>query len=182
MRTVLALILLVFAAVAAQPAAMAQTSTQPAAEQAAPPVKIDRKKLLVQPRNKDGTLVQVNFLDDPVLWAREKQQAFYGKLSATLRLMKGSSPAAATWTLVLLSFGYGVFHAAGPGHGKAVISAWLLATENELKRGVLISFLSAIHPGAHGHNAGGRAVPGGGERRRHGAQCGWPSRNAQAMP
>jgi ABC-type nickel/cobalt efflux system permease component RcnA len=37
-----------------------------------------------------------------------------------------------------------VFHAAGPGHGKAVISAWLLATENELKRGVLISFMSAV--------------------------------------
>ena len=51
---------------------------------------------------------------------------------------------AASWTLVLLSFGYGVFHAAGPGHGKAVISAWLLATENELKRGILISFMSAI--------------------------------------
>ena len=45
---------------------------------------------------------------------------------------------------MLLSFGYGVFHAAGPGHGKAVISAWLLATENELKRGILISFMSAI--------------------------------------
>ena len=58
--------------------------------------------------------------------------------------MKGSSPLAATWTLMLLSFGYGVFHAAGPGHGKAVISAWLLATENELRRGVLISFMSAI--------------------------------------
>ena len=127
------------------PGAMAQAAgPQPAVEDAAPPVKIDRKKLLVQPRNKDGTLVQVSFFEDPVLWAREKQQAFYGKLSATLRQMKGSSPAAAAWTLMLLSFGYGVFHAAGPGHGKAVISAWLLATENELKRGVLISFMSAV--------------------------------------
>ncbi|MGH6854574.1 MAG: nickel/cobalt transporter, partial [Aestuariivirga sp.] len=36
------------------------------------------------------------------------------------------------------------FHAAGPGHGKAVISAWLLATENELRRGLLIAFLSAV--------------------------------------
>ena len=127
------------------PAAVAQVAEQPAAQQeAAPPVKIDRKKLLVQPRNKDGTLQQVSFFEDPVLWAREKQQTFYGKLSATLRQMKGASPVAAAWTLMLLSFGYGVFHAAGPGHGKAVISAWLLATENELKRGVLISFMSAI--------------------------------------
>ncbi|MFN4142709.1 nickel/cobalt transporter [Aestuariivirga sp.] len=142
-RAFLAILALFLMVVAAPPQAGAQAE-QPAAEQAAPPVKIDRKKLLVQPRNKDGTLQQVSFWEDPVLWAREKQQAFYGKLSATLRQMKGSSPLAATWTLMLLSFGYGVFHAAGPGHGKAVISAWLLATENDLKRGILISFMSAI--------------------------------------
>jgi ABC-type nickel/cobalt efflux system permease component RcnA len=143
MRALLALIVLMLLPLQF-PHAVAQTTSQPVAEDAAPPVTIDRKKLLVQPRNKDGTLEQVAFFDDPVLWAREKQQAFYGKLSATLRQMKGNSPLAATWTLMLLSFGYGVFHAAGPGHGKAVISAWLLATENELKRGVLISFMSAI--------------------------------------
>jgi nickel/cobalt exporter len=143
MRALLALIVLLLLPLSL-PQAVAQTTSQPVAGEAAPPVTIDRKKLLVQPRNKDGTLEQVSFFDDPVLWARENQQAFYGKLSATLRQMKGSSPWAATWTLMLLSFGYGVFHAAGPGHGKAVISAWLLATENELKRGVLISFMSAI--------------------------------------
>ena len=142
MRALFALILLL--APLCVPQAVAQTASQPVAEEAAPPVKIDRKKLLVQPRNKDGTLQQVSFFEDPVLWAREKQQAFYGKLSATLRQMKGASPLAAAWTLMLLSFGYGVFHAAGPGHGKAVISAWLLATENEMKRGVLISFMSAV--------------------------------------
>lgn len=129
---------------AALPPVLAQTPDQPATQESAPPATIDRKKLLVQPRNRDGSAAQVSFFEDPVLWAREKQQAFYGKLSATLRQMKGSSPLAATWALMLLSFGYGVFHAAGPGHGKAVISAWLLATENDLKRGILISFLSAF--------------------------------------
>jgi ABC-type nickel/cobalt efflux system permease component RcnA len=142
-RALFALLILLLLPLSVLPAA-AQTSSQPAAGEAAPAIKIDRKKLLVQPRNKDGTLEQVSFFEDPVLWAREKQQAFYGKLSATLRQMKGASPLAATWTLMLLSFGYGVFHAAGPGHGKAVISAWLLATENELRRGILISFMSAI--------------------------------------
>lgn len=142
-RALVILLALVVMAFPAAPPAMAQE--QPAVEQqVAPPVKIDRKKLLVQPRNKDGTLQEVSFFEDPVLWAREKQQAFYGSLSASLRAMKGSSGFAAGWTLMLLSFAYGVFHAAGPGHGKAVISTWLLATENELKRGVLISFLSAV--------------------------------------
>jgi nickel/cobalt transporter (NicO) family protein len=107
-------------------------------------VKIDKKRLLVQPRNADGSLVMVSFLDDPVLWVREKQQEFYGSMSGALRNIKSSSASAAAVTLMFLSFGYGVFHAAGPGHGKTVISAWLLATENELKRGILIALLSSI--------------------------------------
>jgi nickel/cobalt exporter len=119
--------------------AMAQTASEPTSE-----IKIDKKKLLVQPRNADGTLVMVSFWEDPVLWVREKQQAFYGSMSGALRQIKTSSPLAAAWTLMFLSFGYGIFHAAGPGHGKTVISAWLLATENELKRGILIAFLSSI--------------------------------------
>jgi nickel/cobalt exporter len=46
--------------------------------------------------------------------------------------------------LVGLSFVYGVFHAAGPGHGKAVISAYVLANEVELRRGILLSFVSSL--------------------------------------
>ena len=110
----------------------------------APVVKIDKRKLLVQRKGADGSAAQTSFFEDPVLWARDLQQAFYGQLSGALRQVKTGTAAAATWSLVLLSFGYGVFHAAGPGHGKVVISAWLLATENELRRGILISFLSAI--------------------------------------
>ena len=37
-----------------------------------------------------------------------------------------------------------MLQAAGPGHGKAVISGWDLATENELRRGILIAFMSAM--------------------------------------
>jgi len=119
--------------------AMAQTSTEPTSE-----IRIDKKKLLVQPRNADGSLIMVSFWDDPVLWVREKQQGFYGSMSGALRNIRTGSAAAAAWTLMALSFGYGIFHAAGPGHGKTVISAWLLATENELKRGIIIAFLSSI--------------------------------------
>ncbi len=118
--------------------ALAQTPAEPV-----PQVTIDKKKLLVQPRNTDGTVQETSFWEDPVLWARDKQQGFYRAMSGALRNIKTDAPLAAAWTLMLLSFGYGVFHAAGPGHGKAVISAWLLATENELRRGVLIAFLSA---------------------------------------
>ena len=138
-KAFLAFIAIAFLLVAFPPPAIAQST-----EQSAPAVKIDKRKLLVQPRNKDGTAREAPFLEDPVLWARGKQQAFYSRMAAALRQMRTGSGLAASWTLMLLSFGYGVFHAAGPGHGKAVISAWALATENELKRGVLIAFMSAI--------------------------------------
>jgi nickel/cobalt transporter (NicO) family protein len=119
----------------------------PALAQEAPPEKpaisIDKRKLLVQPKS-DRTAPAASFWEDPVLWMRGQQQAFYGSMSGAIRKMKSESTFAATLTLMLLSFGYGIFHAAGPGHGKAVISAWLLATENELRRGIFISFLSSL--------------------------------------
>ena len=43
--------------------------------------------------------------------------------------------------LIGLSFLYGIFHAAGPGHGKAVISSYMLANEVALRRGILLSFI-----------------------------------------
>jgi nickel/cobalt exporter len=43
-----------------------------------------------------------------------------------------------------ISFVYGIFHAAGPGHGKAVIASYLLANEETWRRGVTLSFASAL--------------------------------------
>jgi ABC-type nickel/cobalt efflux system permease component RcnA len=109
-------------------------------------VKIDPKKLLGQPRTSQarGALVIPSFWDDPTGYLRARQQSAYEQLSGTLKALRGDNATAAIWTLVLLSLGYGVFHAAGPGHGKIVISGWLVATEQQLRRGVLVSFLSAL--------------------------------------
>jgi nickel/cobalt exporter len=46
--------------------------------------------------------------------------------------------------LVVLGLAYGVFHAAGPGHGKAVIASYMLANERSLKRGALLALLAAL--------------------------------------
>jgi nickel/cobalt exporter len=43
-----------------------------------------------------------------------------------------------------ISFLYGIFHAAGPGHGKAVISSYLVANDETWKRGIVLSFASAM--------------------------------------
>ena len=105
---------------------------------------VDSRRLMVPPKNADGSINAPPFWQDPVLWARDEQQNFYGQMSKSMRKLHDGGDSAAALTLVLLSFGYGVFHAAGPGHGKAVISAWLLATENELRRGILVALMSAI--------------------------------------
>ena len=51
---------------------------------------------------------------------------------------------AALWSLLALGFSYGVFHAAGPGHGKAVIAAYLVASERSLVRGFSLSLAAAL--------------------------------------
>ena len=107
-------------------------------------VVIDKRKLLVQPRNADGTVIVTPFLQDPVLWMRNQQQDFYQRMSKSIRDMRSTSSNKAAWSLFWISFLYGILHAAGPGHGKAVISGWLLATGSELKRGIIISFMSAM--------------------------------------
>jgi nickel/cobalt exporter len=50
----------------------------------------------------------------------------------------------AMWGLIGLSAAYGVFHAAGPGHGKALIASYMFANERALRRGVVMAFASAI--------------------------------------
>jgi len=50
----------------------------------------------------------------------------------------------AMWGLIGLSAAYGVFHAAGPGHGKALIASYMFANERALRRGVAMAFAAAI--------------------------------------
>ncbi len=75
-------------------------------------------------------------------WLFAKQAEFYRQFSGLIRASKADGTAA--WSLMGLSFLYGIFHAAGPGHGKAVISSYLVANEETWVRGVVLSFLSAL--------------------------------------
>lgn len=75
-------------------------------------------------------------------WINQQQQAFYRSLTGALKAMR--TDPWQMWGLVGLSFLYGVFHAAGPGHGKAVISSYMIANEVALKRGVVLAVLSSM--------------------------------------
>jgi nickel/cobalt transporter (NicO) family protein len=75
-------------------------------------------------------------------WLLARQSEFYREISTTIRAAK--SDGSAVWTLLAISFAYGIFHAAGPGHGKAVISSYLVANQETAWRGVVLSFASAL--------------------------------------
>jgi ABC-type nickel/cobalt efflux system permease component RcnA len=75
-------------------------------------------------------------------WLLSKQSEFYREMSSAIRAAK--SDGSAVWTLLAISFAYGIFHAAGPGHGKAVISSYLVANQETARRGVVLSFASAL--------------------------------------
>jgi ABC-type nickel/cobalt efflux system permease component RcnA len=75
-------------------------------------------------------------------WILAKQSEFYRAMSGLIRSAK--TDGSATWTLLGISFLYGIFHAAGPGHGKAVISSYLIANDETWRRGVILSFASAL--------------------------------------
>jgi nickel/cobalt transporter (NicO) family protein len=75
-------------------------------------------------------------------WILARQSEFYREISATIRAAK--SDGSAVWTLLAISFAYGIFHAAGPGHGKAVISSYLVASQETARRGIVLSFASAL--------------------------------------
>ena len=65
------------------------------------------------------------------------QGQFYRQLTGAVRAWKQDGWAA--WLLLWLSFGYGVFHALGPGHGKAVLTAYVLANKETIRNGALLA-------------------------------------------
>jgi nickel/cobalt transporter (NicO) family protein len=84
------------------------------------------------------------FLGDVWSYVLAQQARINRELAGAVRQMKTGNVLDATLLLAFLSFTYGVLHAAGPGHGKAVISSYVLANEKTVKRGIMLSFLSAF--------------------------------------
>ena len=75
-------------------------------------------------------------------WVLAKQAELYLQFRTLIRAAK--TDGSAVLSLVAISFVYGIFHAAGPGHGKAVISSYLIANQETWRRGIVLSFASAM--------------------------------------
>lgn len=73
----------------------------------------------------------------------EWQKYFHSLLAEHIKGIS-EDPSGHGLALIGLSFAYGVFHAIGPGHGKAIIVTYLGSHKESLKRGALISLLAAL--------------------------------------
>lgn len=99
-----------------------------------------------------GLTMAALFVDLPAIWQKtviyaiQMQRDLHRDLATAMRAVEQAGPAA-HWTLISLGFLYGLFHAAGPGHGKVVISTYLATHESRLGQGILISLMSSLVQG-----------------------------------
>jgi nickel/cobalt exporter len=77
-------------------------------------------------------------------WAESTQRQLHRSIAKNISALSKEHGIDAGLLLVVLSFGYGVLHALGPGHGKAVISSYTVANERTVRRGVALSFAAAL--------------------------------------
>ena len=76
-------------------------------------------------------------------WVLRTQQSLQRDLATGVKSLKGDHAMTGAIMLAALSFIYGVVHAVGPGHGKTIISSYVVANEETVRRGVIISFIAA---------------------------------------
>lgn len=87
----------------------------------------------------------VSLWDQAAAWVWSKQREFHRALTRELQKLRGKDDVG--WALVLLSFLYGVLHAAGPGHGKTVLTTYLLTHPSRLNRGIVMGASASLLQG-----------------------------------
>lgn len=80
-------------------------------------------------------------------WVFAEQRAFHGSMTQALQDFTESAGINTGWAIVFGSFLYGVFHAAGPGHGKIILSTYLLTQSEKLQKSVALAAASALVQG-----------------------------------
>lgn len=72
------------------------------------------------------------------------QRLFHDTLATDMHRIHDAGGLLPLLALVAVGFIYGVFHAVGPGHGKIVVTSYMLAGRSSLKRGLIIVLLSSL--------------------------------------
>lgn len=78
---------------------------------------------------------------------QDAQRIFHDAVAGNLTALRDGGSYGVAWALITASFLYGVFHAAGPGHGKVIVGAYMLADGGTLRRGLWVTALSSLLQG-----------------------------------
>jgi nickel/cobalt exporter len=71
------------------------------------------------------------------------QRSLNENLSTQIKELKDQHNSSLLFSILTIAFIYGIFHALGPGHGKSVISSWIIGQERSLGEVLFISILAA---------------------------------------
>ncbi|MCP4575320.1 MAG: hypothetical protein GY846_03415 [Deltaproteobacteria bacterium] len=78
------------------------------------------------------------------------QQQLKRKMAALVRQAKTEKRSGPLVIVLLLSLGYGALHAAGPGHGKAIATSFMLSRNPTIFSGLAFGILTALFHGMSG--------------------------------
>lgn len=90
--------------------------------------------------------VKSRFFVKIILW----QHQLKTKMSEQIREIQTGRNFKALFFLLVLAFGYGAIHSAGPGHGKVVSSSYILSHNVSISGGLLFAFVFAFVHGLSG--------------------------------
>lgn len=86
--------------------------------------------------------------DAAARWLQDGRLALQHRLSDAMAGARAGLDAGGILGALAIGFGYGALHAAGPGHGKAVVSTYVLGAERRVRRAVGLAVASALVQGA----------------------------------
>jgi len=72
------------------------------------------------------------------------QHQIHEAITSRIEALKEGQSLAALWSLLLISFGYGVFHVLAPGHGKVIVGSYFLGNNADWREGVWAGLLMAV--------------------------------------
>ena len=72
------------------------------------------------------------------------QKSLNESLAAMTRALKDSRSLGGLLLVAAFALAYGIFHAAGPGHGKTIVSSFFLANEAKVRHSFIVGYLVAI--------------------------------------
>ena len=72
------------------------------------------------------------------------QQSLNKNIATKIMELKQQQQDLLLFPLMVMSFIYGIVHAIGPGHGKSIISSWIIAQQRNLSTVIFVSGLAAV--------------------------------------